>query len=37
MVLNALDRIGDNPQARFEFYRRLLKVARGEAVRKQMS
>ena len=27
VVLEVLDRIGDNPKARFEFFRRLLAVA----------
>ena len=30
-VLNVLDRIEDDPKARFEFYRRLLAVAREVA------
>ncbi len=31
VVLTVLDRIGDDPQARFEFFRRLLAVAREAA------
>ena len=30
-VLAALERIGDNPEARFRFFRRLLAVAQEEA------
>jgi hypothetical protein len=37
VVLAALERIGDNPEARFRLFRRLLAVAEGEAVRRRLS
>ena len=37
VVLAALERIGDEPDARFRFFRRLLAVAEEEAVRRRLS
>ena len=37
VVLAALERIGDDPEARFRFFRRLLAVADEEAVRRRLS
>ena len=36
-VLVALERIGDDPEARFSFFRRLLAVAEQVAVWKRLS
>ena len=36
MVLSVLDRIGDDPKARFEFFRRLLAVAQEIAAPQPM-
>jgi len=37
VVLAALERIGDDREARFRFFRRLLAVAEEEAVRRSLS
>jgi hypothetical protein len=37
VVLAALERIGDDREARFRFSRRLLAVAEEEAIRKRLS
>jgi hypothetical protein len=37
VVLAALGRIGDDPRARFRFFRRLLAVAEAESVRRPLS
>ena len=37
VVLAALGRIGDDPDARFRFFRRPLAVAEKEAVRRRLS
>jgi len=36
-VLAALERIGDDPEARYSLFRRLLAVAEEEAVRRCLS
>jgi len=36
-VLAALERIGDDPQTRFRFFRRLLAVAEEEAISRRLS
>ena len=37
VVIAALKEIGDDPEARFRFFRRLLAVAEEEAVRRCLS
>ena len=37
VVLAALERIGDDPEARFRFFRRVLAVAEEEGVRRRLS
>ena len=37
VVLAALKQIGDDPEARFRFFRRLLAVAEEEVVRKRLT
>ena len=37
VVLTALERIGDDPDARFRFFRRLLAMAKEAAVRRRLS
>ena len=37
VVLTVLEQIGDDPEARFRFFRRLLAVAAEEAVRRRLS